>query len=76
MLNLSSEGACRQYVNFIALRKYNFLGFFFCFANKIYAVTILNIIPLTERTFHSRMLTFFKKKQFSLQFSIACFGFT
>ena len=35
-----------QYVNFIALRKYNFL-IFFCFAYKIFAVTILNIIPLT-----------------------------
>ena len=65
----------RLYVNFIALRKYNFLDFF-GFTYKIFAVTILNIIPLTERTFHSRMLTFFKKKQFSLQFSIACFGFT
>ena len=44
---------------------------FFWFACKIFAVTILNIIPLTERTFQSRMLSFFEKKQFSLQFSIA-----
>ena len=52
----------RGYVNFIALRKYNFLdSFFCCSAYKIYAVTILNIIPLTERTFQSRMLTFLRK---------------
>ena len=44
---------------------------FFWFAYNIFAVTILNIIPLTERTFQSRMLSFFEKKQFSLQFSIA-----
>ena len=38
------------YVNII-------FSIFFCFAYKIFAVTILNIIPLTERTFQSRMLT-------------------
>ena len=51
-------------------------SFFFCFAYKIFAVTILNITPLTERTFQSRMLTFFEKKQFSLQFSVTCYRFT
>ena len=51
----------RLYVNFIALRKYNFLDSFFCFTYKIFAVTILNITPLTERTFQSRMLTFLRK---------------
>ena len=33
----------------------------FWFAYKIFAVTILNIIPLTERTFQSRMLSFLRK---------------
>ena len=36
----------RLYVNFIAVRKYNFLdSFLFCFVYKIFAVTILNVIP-------------------------------
>ena len=36
----------RLYVNFIALRKYNFLDYFlFCFVYKIFAVTIRNITP-------------------------------
>ena len=36
----------RLYVNFIAVRKYNFLdSFLFCFAYKIFAVTIRHIIP-------------------------------
>ena len=64
-----------QYVNFIALRKYNFLDFF-CFAYKIFAVTILNIIPLTERTFQSRMLTFLRKRVQSPVFCETCYRFT
>ena len=36
----------RLYVNFIAVRKYNFLdSLLFCFVYKIFAVTIQNIIP-------------------------------
>ena len=36
----------RLYVNFIAVRKYNFLDYFlFCFVYKLFAVTIRNIIP-------------------------------
>ena len=36
----------RLYVNFIAVRKYNFLSsFLFCFVYKIFAVTTRNIIP-------------------------------
>ena len=36
----------RLYVNFIAVRKYDFLDYFLlCFVYKIFAVTILNIIP-------------------------------
>ena len=55
----------------------NFLDFFFSFAYKIFAVTSLNIIPLTERTFQSRRkVDFLEKKQFSLQFSITCYMFT
>ena len=57
MLNLSSYGEtiCKfSYVNII-------FSIFFCFAYKIFAVTILNIIPLTERTFQTQMLTFCEK---------------
>ena len=36
----------RLYVNFFAIRKYNFLNYFlFCFVYKLFAVTIRNIIP-------------------------------
>ena len=36
----------RLYVNFIAVRKYNFLDYFlFCFVYKLFAVTIRNITP-------------------------------
>ena len=60
MLNLSTKA--RLYVNLLPYRRYNFLDFFFfCFGSKILAVTILNIFPLTERVFQSRMLTIFRK---------------
>ena len=43
-----------MYVNFIAVRKYIFVdSFLLCFVYKIFAVTILNITPQTERTFQS-----------------------
>ena len=36
----------RLYVNFIVVRKYNFLDYFlFCFVYKLFAVTIRNITP-------------------------------
>ena len=59
-----------MYVNFIAVRKYIFVdSFLLCFVYKIFAVTILNITPQTERTFQSWMLTsFIEKKQFRIQF--------
>ena len=75
MLNLSSKA--RLYVNSIVIRKYNFLdSFLFCFVNKIFAVTILNIIPLTERAFQSRMLTSLRKSRSVSIFSLACFRLT
>ena len=65
----------RLYVKFIAVRKYNFLDFF-GFTYKILAVTILNIIPLTERAFQSRMLTSLRKSRSVSIFSLACFRLT
>ena len=56
----------RLYVNFIAVRKCNFLdSFLFCFVYKIFAVTILNIIPSCLSVMN---VDTFEKKQFSLQF--------
>ena len=50
--------------------------FFVCFVNKIFAITIRNIIPYTDRTFQSRMLTSLRKCSSVSSFSIACSRFT
>ena len=43
---LTFQLKARLYVNFIAVRKYNFLHYFlFCFVYEVFAVTIPNIIP-------------------------------
>ena len=55
------------YVNII-------FSIFFCFAYKIFAVTILNIIPLTERTFQSQMLTFLRKSSSVSSFLLPASG--
>ena len=66
----SFQVKARLYINFIALRKYNFLDYFlFCFMYKIFAVTIRNITPYTERTFQSQMLTSLRKSS-----SVSCFS--
>ena len=76
-MDLPSWPICRLQVhvnvNFVALRKYNFLDFF-GFTYKIFAVTILNIIPLTERTFQSRMLTFLRKSSSVSSFLLPASG--
>ena len=67
----------RQYVNFIAIRKYNFPDYFlFRLVYKIFAVTIRNITPKTERTFQSRMLTSLRNSSSVSSFCIAYFRFT
>ena len=60
----------RLYVNFIAVRKYNFLdSFFFCFVHKIFAGTILkHDHSLNWKDVSVTNVDIFAKKQFSLQF--------
>ena len=64
-----------QYVNYIALRKQNFLDFFwFCVQNlcgndsKYHSFNWKDVLVTN--------VDFFEKKQFSLQFSITCYRFT
>ena len=59
----------RLYVNFTAVRKYNFLdSFLFCFVHKIFAVTILKYHSLNWKDVSVTNVDIFAKKQFSLQF--------
>ena len=59
----------RLYVNFIAVRKYNFLdSFLFCFVYKIFAVAILKYHSLNWKDVSVTNVDIFEKKQFSLQF--------
>ena len=75
--NKTFQLMARLDVNFIAVRKYNFLDYFLCcFVYKLLAVTVRNITPQTERTFQSRMLPSLRKSRSVSSSRIACFRFT
>ena len=55
----------RLYVNFIAVRKYNFLdSFLFCFVYKIFVVSILKYHSLNWKDVSVTNVDIFEKKQF------------
>ena len=63
----------KLFVNFIAVRKYNFLDSLFglfctVLCKKIFALTIQNIIPLEWKDVSVTNADIFDKEQFSLQF--------
>ena len=67
---LTFQVKARLYVNFIAVRKYNFLdSFLFCFVYKIFPVMIDSKYHyLNWKDLSVLNVDIFEKKQFSLQF--------
>ena len=74
MLNLS--GLRWDYVNFIALRKYNFLDSFFLFCVQNLRCNDSKYHSFNWKDVSVTNVDFFEKKQFRLQFSMACYRFT
>ena len=66
----------RLYVNFIALRKYNFLDSFFLFYVQNLCCNDSKYHSFNWKNVSVTNVDFFEKKQFSVQFSIACYRLT